>query len=86
MLCELKNIATYEKDQGKGYAGKLINHVISYYKGKFRAMFVGTGDVPWIIQFYEKHGFKTSHSISCRTSLQITTTIRCLKTVFNWSI
>ena len=62
-VCELKNIATYEKYQGRGYAGKLINHVFSHYKGKFRAMLVGTGDVPWIIQFYENNGFKTSHRI-----------------------
>ena len=62
-VCELKNIATYEKDQGRGYAGKLLNHIFSHYKDKFSAMLVGTGDVPRIIQFYEKHGFKTSHSI-----------------------
>ncbi len=62
-VCELKNIATYEEYQGKGYAGKLLNYIFSHYKNIYRTMLVGTGDVPWIIQFYEKHGFKTSHRI-----------------------
>lgn len=62
-VCELKNIATYEKWQGKGYGSKLLNHIFSHYKGKYRAMLVGTGDSPWIIQFYQKNGFRISHRI-----------------------
>lgn len=62
-VCELKNIATYEKWHGQGYGSKLLNHIFSYYKGKYRAMLVGTGDVPWIIQFYEKNGFSISHRV-----------------------
>ena len=30
--CELKNIATYEKYQGKGYGRALINFISNYYK------------------------------------------------------
>ncbi len=26
--CEIKNIATYEKDQGKGYASSMIKYII----------------------------------------------------------
>jgi len=62
-VCELKNIATYEKWQGKGYGGKLLNHVFSHYKGKHTTMLVGTGDIPWIIEFYQKNGFRFSHRI-----------------------
>lgn len=62
-VCELKNIATYEKWHGKGYGSKLLNHIFSHYKGKYTTMFVGTGDVPWIIYFYQKNGFKISHRI-----------------------
>ena len=62
-VCELKNLATYEQWQGKGYGGKLINHVFAHYKGKYRTMLVGTGDIPWIIQFYQKSGFEISHRI-----------------------
>ncbi len=62
-VCELKNIATYEKWHGKGYGSKLLNHIFSYYKGKYTSMLVGTGDVPWILQFYQKNGFSISHRI-----------------------
>ena len=62
-VCELKSIATYEKCQGKGYASKLLNHIFSHYKGRYRTMLVGTGDCPWILRFYENNGFKPSHRI-----------------------
>ncbi|MHA9741625.1 GNAT family N-acetyltransferase [Robinsoniella peoriensis] len=62
-VCELKNIATYEKWNGKGYGSKLLEHIFSHYRGKYAAMLVGTGDIPWILQFYQKNGFKISHRI-----------------------
>jgi len=60
-VCELKNIATYEKWHGMGYGSKLIQYVSDYYKNKYRKMIVGTGDVPKSISFYEKNGFSISH-------------------------
>ncbi len=62
-VCELKNIATYEKWHGKGYGSKLLSHIFSHYKGKYTTMIVGTGDIPWIIQFYQKNGFRISHRV-----------------------
>lgn len=62
-VCELKNIATYEKWQGNGYGSKLLHHIFLHYKGKYTTMIVGTGDSPWILQFYEKNGFKISHRV-----------------------
>ena len=61
--CELKNIATYEKWHGNGYGSKLLHHIFSHYKGRYKTMLVGTGDCPWILQFYEKNGFKISHRV-----------------------
>lgn len=61
--CELKNIATYEKWQGMGYGSKLIQYISEFYKNKYKAMIVGTGDVPKSIRFYEKNGFCPSHRI-----------------------
>ena len=61
--CELKNIATYEKYQGKGYGRALINFISDYYKNHYKTMLVGTGDVPWILSFYEICGFEQSHRI-----------------------
>ncbi|MGF7059934.1 GNAT family N-acetyltransferase [Brassicibacter mesophilus] len=60
---ELKNIATYEQCQGKGYGKKLIEYVFEYYKGKCKTMLVGTGDSPLTIPFYENCGFTKSHCI-----------------------
>ncbi|MDP3448130.1 MAG: GNAT family N-acetyltransferase [Eubacteriales bacterium] len=62
-VCELKNIATYEEWHGNGYGSKLLHHVFSHYQGKYTTMIVGTGDSPWILQFYEKNGFQISHRV-----------------------
>lgn len=61
--CELKNIATYEKYRGKGYAKALIKYVSDYYKGNYKTMLVGTGEIPTILSFYESCGFEKSHLI-----------------------
>lgn len=60
---ELQNLATYEQFQGKGYGKNLVNHVAGQYKGKGATMLVGTGDIPWIISFYERCGFVYSHRL-----------------------
>ena len=61
--CELKNIATYEKYQGKGYGRTLINYISDIYKNKFKTMLVGTGETPEILSFYESCGFIKSHRV-----------------------
>jgi GNAT superfamily N-acetyltransferase len=61
--CELKNIATYEKYQGKGYGKTLIKFVSDFYKNDYQTMLVGTGEVPTILSFYESCGFEKSHRI-----------------------
>jgi GNAT superfamily N-acetyltransferase len=61
--CELKNIATYEEYQGKGYGKALIYYVSDFYKKEYKTMLLGTGDVPWILSFYESCGFEMSHRI-----------------------
>lgn len=61
--CELKNIATYEKYQGKGYGSALINFIVDYYKNRYRTMLVGTGETPAILSFYEGCGFEKSHRV-----------------------
>ena len=61
--CELKNIATYEKYQCKGYGRALINFISDYYKKEYKTMLVGTGETPTILSFYENCGFIKSHRI-----------------------
>lgn len=61
--CELKNIATYEHYQGKGYATALIRYISDYYKKDFKTMLVGTGETPGILSFYQGCGFEYSHRV-----------------------
>nr|WP_320023218.1 GNAT family N-acetyltransferase [uncultured Draconibacterium sp.] len=61
--CELKNIATYERYQGKGYGKSLINFISDFYKNDYKTMLVGTGETPKILSFYENCGFKISHRV-----------------------
>ena len=61
--CELKNIATYKKYQGKGYAKTLMKFIFDFYKNNYKTMLVGTGNVPTILSFYESCGFEKSHFI-----------------------
>lgn len=61
--CELKNIATYEHEQGKGYGRALIRFIADCYKKDFKSMLVGTGETPAILSFYEGCGFEQSHRV-----------------------
>ncbi|MEO1771892.1 GNAT family N-acetyltransferase [Candidatus Enterococcus ferrettii] len=60
---ELQSLATYEQFQGKGYGKKLVSYVADYYKEKGSTMLVGTGDVPWILRFYESCGFVRAYHL-----------------------
>ena len=60
---ETKNIARYKDYQGKGYGKYLINYLFEFYKDKGKIMYVGTGESPLTLPFYEKLGFKYSHRI-----------------------
>jgi len=61
--CELKNIATYEKYQNKGYGKALIKFISDFYKNNYKTMLVGTGETPTILSFYESCGFEKSYRI-----------------------
>ena len=61
--CELKNIATYKENQGKGYGRELINYISDYYKNDYNTMLVGTGETPAILSFYKSCGFEESHRV-----------------------
>lgn len=62
-LLEIKNLATDPAYQRQGYARKLINFVVDYYRNRFSCLQVGTGDSPLTVPFYEKCGFVRSHVI-----------------------
>ena len=60
---ELQSLATYKQFQGKGYATRLVKHIFEYYKDKGTTMYVGTGDVPLTVNFYEHCGFTFSYRL-----------------------
>jgi len=60
---EIQNIATDERYQRQGYASKLIDHIAGHYKNRYNKIILGTGDVPWILRFYERCGFTQTHRV-----------------------
>jgi GNAT superfamily N-acetyltransferase len=60
---EIKNLATYEKYQGRGYGKYMMRFITEYYKDKCSTLLVGTGDAEKTISFYKKCGFEYSHSV-----------------------
>ena len=62
-ILEIKNIAVLPKYQGMGYGKALIKWIKQEYKESHSILQVGTGDSPTTIPFYEKCGFKKSHTI-----------------------
>lgn len=60
-IYELKNIVTVPAYQRKGYGKKLISFIVDYYKKSGTELYVGTGDCPVILRFYERCGFVKSH-------------------------
>lgn len=62
-ILEIKNIAVLPKYQGMGYGKALIEWIKKEYKESHSILQVGTGNSPTTIPFYEKCGFKKSHTI-----------------------
>ncbi|PWR74253.1 GNAT family N-acetyltransferase [Methanospirillum lacunae] len=60
-IYELKNIVTVPQYQRRGYGQTLIQFIVNYYKNSDNELFVGTGDTPTILRFYERCGFVKSH-------------------------
>lgn len=61
-IYEIKNIAVLPDFQRKGYGKSLIDFLFSRYSD-CKVMFVGTGDIPSILAFYNICGFTESHRI-----------------------
>lgn len=62
-ILEIKNIAVDPKSQRSGYGRRMIEFIKDRYKKNFCILQVGTGETPLTIPFYEKCGFKRSHSV-----------------------
>ena len=55
-VCELYNLATAEGERGKGYASKLVRHILRLYQPRAKKMRVGTSQP--LMGFYERFGFR----------------------------
>ena len=62
-IYELKNIVTVPTYQRKGYGKTLIHYIVEYYGNSGSELYVGTGDCPTILRFYERCGFVKSHVV-----------------------
>ena len=60
---EIKNLAVTPEAQGKGYGMRMVRFVSDSYRDRFKTLYVGTGDSPATVPFYEKCGFCRSHVI-----------------------
>ena len=57
-VCELYNLATAPGLRGKGYASRLVKHLIRLYQPRCKRMLVGTSKE--LMPFYERFGFAYS--------------------------
>ena len=57
-VCELYNLATAPGLRGRGYASKLVRHLIRLYQPRCKRMLVGTSKP--LMPFYERFGFAYS--------------------------
>ncbi len=62
-IYEIKNIAVAPDCRGRGYGRVMIDFVCDYYSRSGDVMYVGTGDSPMTLPFYEACGFETSYRI-----------------------
>jgi GNAT superfamily N-acetyltransferase len=62
-IYELKNIVTVPNYQRKGYGLNLIMFIVDYYKKSGSELYVGTGNCPMMLSFYERCGFVKSHVV-----------------------
>ena len=55
-VCELYNLATAPGMRGKGYASRLVRHLLRLYQPRCERMRVGTAQP--LMPFYERFGFR----------------------------
>lgn len=62
-VLEIKSLAVKPEYQKCGFGKAMIEYIKDKYKGAFDIIQAGTGDSPVTVPFYEKCGFKRSHTI-----------------------
>lgn len=62
-IYEIKNLAVHPDSKRQGYGTKMLKYIFHYYQKVCNVLFVGTGNSPLTIPFYESCGFRFSHKI-----------------------
>lgn len=62
-IYEIKNLAVDTNYQRQRYGKKMLDYLFDYYKGVCHTLFVGTGDSPLTVPFYQHCGFVPSHRV-----------------------
>lgn len=62
-VLELKNIAVAPSFQRKGVGKAMVQALAQRYRGKYRVLQAGTGEVPSTMGFYQRCGFTLSHRV-----------------------
>lgn len=60
---EVQNLATDTRYQRKGYASKMLETICDHYRGWFRRIILGTGEVPGVLRFYQKNRFEIAYRV-----------------------
>lgn len=62
-ILELKNLAVSPAFQGRGCGKAMIDFLVRTYREQYKVLWVGTGDSPSAIPFYEACGFRRHHLV-----------------------
>lgn len=60
---EIQNLAVDSAWQRRGYGQALVRHVVDSCRGRGHTLWVGTGDSPVTLPFYQRCGFQVDHRI-----------------------
>lgn len=55
---EIKNLAVASESQRRGYGRAMVEYVVRRCRGRGTRLFLGTGDSPLTVPFYEACGFR----------------------------
>ena len=62
-VCELKNISVKPEYQRRGLGRQLLQYAEDISRDRYDRLILGTGDSPLTVPFYEKCGYRRTHTV-----------------------
>lgn len=62
-VCELKNISVKPEYQRRGLGRQLLLYAEDISRDRYDRLILGTGDSPLTVPFYEKCGYRRTHTV-----------------------